>query len=287
VKTERRVLIVAILLLALVVIALDGYSLGRVPVSVTQDEVLLGLNAHAIATSGRGVTGEFLPLYFPMYGALATNIWAQPILIYLTAVFLKVLPFSEWAIRSPTVLIGAIDAVLMFLIARQMFKHSGWAFIAAGLFVLTPANFIHSRLAMDYIYPLPFLLGWLFAMTLLAERPRLWLAFGGAVLLGLGFYSYIAAIVMMPLYFVIACLLVLKTSARPLKLFVALAVGFLLPLLPAAWRLFHHPAALSSTATRYELSGAAWMHFYFITDRVSLYWYFFNPSYLFLTGGLK
>jgi hypothetical protein len=121
--------------------------------------------------------------------------------------------------------------------------------------------------------------------------------------LGVGFYSYIAAIVMMPVYFAITCGL-LALRRRPLGDFGVALAGFALPLVPIVPWVLAHPDAIARTAKRYELYGIAHsspllnvrtalfrsiresLHFYAITERVSLYWYYFNPSYLFLTGGL-
>ena len=49
----------------------------------------------------------------------------------------------------------------MFFIVRRLFKCDWLACAAAGMLAMTPAHFILSRYALDYLYPLPFLLGWL------------------------------------------------------------------------------------------------------------------------------
>ena len=84
---------------------LYGHRLAFAPPHAEIDEVLIGLNAHAIASTGRDLRGERLPLY----SQTAEHSWYQPFVIYLTAVALTVLPFSEWAVRVPTVCIGVVD----------------------------------------------------------------------------------------------------------------------------------------------------------------------------------
>ncbi len=292
-----------ILLLALATVALYGTRLSDAPMYLGQDEVFFGITAHSIASTGRDLGGRLLPLYFQWPAEISTNVFYQPMLIYSTALLLKAVPLSEAAIRAPTVVVGLADVVLMYVVALRIFKRESSAVLAAVLLLLTPAHFIHSRFAMDYLYPVPFVLGWLLGLLVFIEEGRPWTLFASTLALGVGFYSYIAAVVMMPMYFVITCGF-LVFQKRPLRDYGVAAAGFALPLVPIVPWLLTHPDAVALTARRYELYGAAHagpllsarttilrslresLHFFFITERVSLYWYFFNPAYLFLTGGL-
>src|SRR5215204_4001227 len=197
-----RPTLLAILLLAAAVAALYAYRLSDSPIYLTPDEVVIGLDAHALATTGADLRGRTLPLYFQIDEfRVKGTIWYQPLIMYVTAAVLTIAPLTEWAIRSPAVLIGVIDVVLMFLLLRRLFPESSLAWLGAIFLALSPAHFTHSRFAMDYIYPLPFILGWLYALSVyLSSRRRTALAIAG-LCLGLGFYSYIAAIVLMPALF--------------------------------------------------------------------------------------
>src|SRR5262245_44007173 len=98
--------------------------LGYAPIYLAHDEVNFALTAHAIAHTGRDLNGERLPLVFHIvtrYGRYYTT----PVVIYTTALFMRVLPLSEWAIRFPTALVGVIDVVLAFLVARKLFAREG------------------------------------------------------------------------------------------------------------------------------------------------------------------
>src|SRR5439155_23480693 len=127
------------------------------------------------------------------------------VLVYVTSGFLTVLPFSEWSVRLPSAFLGTLDVVLLYVLARRVFGRRRHAALAAILLMLTPAHFIHSRIAMDYLYPVPFVLGWLLGLLVFIEEGRPWTLFASTLALGVGFYSYIAAVVMMPMYFVITC----------------------------------------------------------------------------------
>src|SRR5688572_31289717 len=113
-ETDPRSLLL-LALLAVAGIALYATRLGDVPAYVMHDEAQGALQAHAIATTGRDLSGRLLPLYFtePEFPP-----GRDPLLIYVTALGLKVLPFSEAAARTPTALIAVLNVVLTFVVAR-------------------------------------------------------------------------------------------------------------------------------------------------------------------------
>src|SRR5262249_3440270 len=140
-------------------------SLSGAPRFLIRDEVFSGLTADAISRTGADLQGTRLPVFFKMdpekYGS---PIWFQPILMYAIAGTLKVLPFSEASVRLPTAVAGVISVVLIYLIGLRLFENDYLAVIAAVMFAVTPAQFIYSRVAMDYSTPLPFILGWMLCL---------------------------------------------------------------------------------------------------------------------------
>jgi 4-amino-4-deoxy-L-arabinose transferase-like glycosyltransferase len=264
--------------------------------------VLFALHAHSIATTLHDTNGRLLPLYFQM-PQIGENVWFHPIIVYAMAPILAVLPLSDFAVRLPSVLVGLIDVALLYFIAARLFRSDGWALIAAALLALTPSHFIHSRLAMDYLYPVPFALGWLLCLQIFLERRETRWLFAATSCLGVGFYSYIASVGMMPLYLAMTLACVWATLERPLRAAAVAVAGFAWPLVPLIW-IAWHPAFVAQTLTRYQVgqsvasghpAGASLSvvlsglrnvaRFSEISGRISLYWYFFDPSYLFLTGG--
>jgi 4-amino-4-deoxy-L-arabinose transferase-like glycosyltransferase len=146
---------------AVLIVLLYATRLEYAPIYLHHDEVLNAVNAADIAATGRDASGRFFPLYFHVGG----NYWATPIVAYTTAVALIVAPLSEVTIRMVSVIVGLIDIVLVFAIARSMFRRSSAAAVAAVLLALTPAHFIHSRVAFDQIYQVVFVLAWLWCLA--------------------------------------------------------------------------------------------------------------------------
>lgn len=227
----RRALWSGLLLVA--VCALYAIDLGRAPIYLHDAEVLFALHARSIATTAHDTNGRLLPLYFQM-PSIGENVWFHPVIVYWMALFLGSLPMTEWAVRLPSVFVGLLDVVLMYLIGRRLFHSSRWGSLAAALLALTPAHFMHSRIAMDYLYPVPFVMAWLLCLLSFLERRRTWVLFLGVSLLGVGVYSYIASVIMMPVYLLMTWAVLYATSSRSLRLYVVSVAGFVWPL-PCSW----------------------------------------------------
>jgi 4-amino-4-deoxy-L-arabinose transferase-like glycosyltransferase len=287
---------VGLLLLAGVAV-LYARRLGEAPVYLSPDEAIIAVDAHSLATTGRDVHGTRLPLFFKiqMRGEERMG-WFMPVIFYSMAAVLKVLPLSEVSARLPSVFVGLTDIVLVFFIARRMFKDQALALIAAAMLALTPAHFILSRYALDYLYPVPFVLGWLLCMLAYLESGRLRTLFAATFVLGVGFYSYIAAVLMAPVYLLFTAGLLFHARKRGRDYLVA-AAGFAIPLILFVPWYLAHPTAFADTASRYELydtsamSALQGLRSFFsynnIESRAATYWSFLNPSFLFFTGDLQ
>lgn len=266
------------------ILLLYGSGLDHTPPHLHHDEALIALQSHSIATTGRDLQGRLLPLYFHM-PQVEERAWYQPVIVYVTALFLQVLPTTEASFRFPSAVVAAIDVLLMFLVARRLFGSDRWGWVAALLLATTPAHYVLGRVAFDFIFPLPFVLGWLLALLIYLDRREPWRLFVATTILGLGFYSYIASVAMMPLYLALTFyalfahrLLTVRTAA------IAIA-GFAWPLMLLIPWLLTHPSFVNDALVRYSVDTDSRFRFSAIAKRVSLYWSFFDPGFLFLMGG--
>src|SRR5262245_33498155 len=236
--------------------------LGTAPIYLAPDEVVVGIEAHAIATTGRDAFHHrLLPLYFEfnrvLYdagGEQIRNSWLPPAIFYTTALTLKTLPLSEFAIRLPTAIVGIVSVLLLYFVARRLFTREWLAVTAAVLLMLTPAHFIHSRLATDYLYPVPFMLAWLLCLLRHLEKASERDLFASTLCLGIGIYSYAAAAVVMPLYFVMTLAVLLK-ERQPRRAYLVAAAGFLIPAaLCVPWLLVHRNM-IGDVLTKYDMTA--------------------------------
>jgi hypothetical protein len=116
----------------------------------------------------------------------------------------------------------------------------------------------------------------------------------GSALLGVGFFSYLASVFMMPIYFAITCLALVASRASR-RAYAVVAVAFAGPLLLLVLFVLRHPQIVTDFAHRYNVYDTArWnvlqgMHefanYTSLTQRAYLYWMYFNPSYFFFSGG--
>jgi 4-amino-4-deoxy-L-arabinose transferase-like glycosyltransferase len=209
------------------------HAFGDAPIYLGGDEARFATAAHAIASTGRDLNGDRLPLFFHMTDSQAANDgstrWYQPVLFYLIALVLKVLPLTESSVRIPTALVGLLDVLLMYVVARRLFQSAFYATLAALSLALTPAHLIFSRQALDYICVLPFVLGWLACLTASLDTGSVWLSLAAGLLLGLGFYSYIAAWLMTPMCLMLTWAVQRGSHPRARLASLAAGVGFACP----------------------------------------------------------
>jgi 4-amino-4-deoxy-L-arabinose transferase-like glycosyltransferase len=251
--------------------------LGDVPAYLMHDEVQGALQAHAIATTGRDLSGRLLPLYFtePEFPP-----GRDPVLVYVTAAGLKLLPFTEWGTRAPTALMAVLNVVLMFVAARSLFQSTAIGLVAALMLLLTPVHFIRGRLLLSPLYTLPFILGWLWALARFEARPGPRRLAAAAGWLALGAYSYLAAVVMMPVYLLLTLAIGYRShGARAVRWAVA---TFAMVLVPMVLWYATHPERNAQIVSAYQLDDAnAQLP---IARWIRSYWAFFDPSFLFVSG---
>jgi 4-amino-4-deoxy-L-arabinose transferase-like glycosyltransferase len=275
-----RAALAGVLLLAsfLYIRALDG-----VPVYIGWDEARFALQGHAIATTGRDLNAHRTPLFFhntdPLIPNNSSRIWWQPVLIYLIAAVLRVAPLSEWSVRLPIAILAILDVWLIYAIARRLFVNPWYAVLAAAMLALTPAHLIFARMASDYFCPIPFALVWVWCLLRCIQTDSPWLPAATGLVLGVGLYSYIAAWIIMPFYLGVT-LVVLWLAGKPRRAHAEVLGGFAVALLPLVPWIWWHP-----DMPRNLFSGYAVKTSLDLAERVSLYWDYFNPSYLFFSGG--
>jgi len=263
----------------------SGRNLGSAPVYLYHDEAIYALNAVSLLANGHDLNGLRLPLFFHTFA------WVPPIAIYSKALTFLFLPVSEATTRLPGVLTLAVDVVLTYYVGRRYFRRESLAVLSAVFVILTPAHFMHGRLATDHISGVPFFIAYLLLMLTYFDERRLPSLVAATTCLGLGIYGYNGALPEMPVFlaFTLAVLWFLPT--RTVRPYAAALGGFALALAPFFIWLIVHPEHLGDQVKSYVASGAAAgpanpgaALYAALVPRLDAYWNFFDPAMMFFTG---
>lgn len=258
------------------------------PPHLTHDEIKFALQAKAIADTGRDINGRLLPVYFVEPGF---SVGRDPLCIYVTAGVLSVLPLGEASIRLATVIVSAISVGVLYALALAVFASPFVAGIVAATMALSPTHFIHGRLALSVIYPVPFTIMWLLMLRRYLARGGPWNATAIGVVLGAGVYGYLAAAIMMPVYLAATCVVLLGRGDR--RGITRIVLAFAMTLVPvvlwqavepdryaniiSAYRLFEAQPGIEPRPVPVDEDGP-------LSRRIDTFWAAFDPGTMFFTG---
>ncbi len=173
------------------------WCLEQAPPYLNQDEAGFGLASYLLATSSRDAFGNFLPvfiLYFD-HGELGNALicyWAIP--------FVKLIGLSPVSLRLSMVAAGMVSLLLFGVLSWKLTRDRWVSLLGVWLLATSPLFFIQSRIFLDPLLTVPFVIGWLICLAQFdssGDRRHLLLA---SVVLGVGAYSYSTARMLMPLY---------------------------------------------------------------------------------------
>lgn len=283
--------------------ALYTYQLDRVPAFLTLDEAHFSVHAHAIATTGRNLNGDLLPMLISLEDPEGEPIalpWGPthylPFGMYLIAGALQVLPLNEVTVRLPSALLGGVvNVLLVYLAAAALFRDRRAAWCSAVLLAMTPANVISSRQAIDSVCQLPFTLGFLWCLGRYLQSPQPRYALAAGVILGAGIYAYVTSVVFMPFFLTLFWLTAWRAGTLDRPTWGWSLAGFALALAPMLLWLLAHPDAFASLRLQYNRAdpGSATVMETIaaggigeaVREFIRIYWSYFDPSFLFVQGG--
>lgn len=289
---NSRLALIGLLAASAVVYA---WRLGDAPIAVSNDESHFAFHSYSLATTGRDLNGVRFPMFVEMTDPLlpevpGTAYW-QPFLFYLTAAFLTVLPLTEWSIRLPVVLVALVSIALMYAVVVEAYGKRWLALIAAALLALSPSLFIMSRQAIDYVCPVPFGLGWLWCLARYLRTGSVRSMAGAGLVLACTALAHISGWALVPIRVVITLAALAYWRRLDRRTVAAFAIGLAAPAAFVAGWLAAHPIVAHELFARYGIIyDERWARYVAqtsltVSERVSLFWDYFNPSFLFFAGG--
>ncbi len=265
------------------------YLVPAAPSPPSVDEVALMRQAQSVATSGRDTDGHAAQLYF----RASEEHWLQPVPVYATAL-VSALVSGSMAARLASTIVGALNVGLIYLLMRRLCPNRWGPLATAALLAITPAHLAFARSGVDAIYSLPFVLVWLIGLRDFLDRGDQWHLTAGVFALGVGAYTQPSAPLTMGFLFAITCAALWITGARGIRAYAGIVTAFALPLSIAGLWFAAHPSSYADTFGRWVIHAAhlrspmdgirAFLNWTTLGTRTSLYWGFFDPSWLFFNA---
>jgi len=188
-KLEKTLLILVLILAAL----LRLYHLVSNPPSLYWEEAALGYDAYSILKTGKDFHGRSWPIIaFESFGDYKPSGY-----FYATVPFVAIFGLTPLAVRFPSALFGILTVLLVYLLAKHIFKKPSVSILGAFLLAISPWHLQFSRAGFEANLGLFFVcLGaWLFLKAL--KQPKyLYLSILSFVL---SLYTYHANRVFVPL----------------------------------------------------------------------------------------
>ena len=239
--------------------------------------------AQAIAAGGGAPEGLFIPA--------GGELWLQPLAVYPAATMLRAGLPTGWALLMPGLAAGVCAIVFTYLLGARVAGRRG-GLVAAVLLASAPGFLSSMRIGDGTVLMVPLVLGWTLSLMVYLERRRaLWLLIG-ACALGLSVYTQPAGVIAVPVYFVLGAVALWRAGES--RALAASAVAMSLMLLPAAIWFWQFSETYRDTFGRWlihaahvrsPLDGAiAATRWHVIARRVSVYWDYFSPTFLFVSG---
>ncbi len=221
----------------------------------------------------------------PLFFHVRDEHWRQPIGVYINAA-VRAIGGDDMSGRIASVVVGAINVALVFLIAHLLTGRALVGTFAAAILMFTPAHWSIAQLGTDAIFPVPLVLLWLWrSLRFFKSDTGLPIAAG---VLGLSVYSHPAGPLTAAFLWMLT-LIVARRRNRARRLVSTLIFG--LAWLPAAAWFYLHPDTYADTFGRWFVFAAhlrnpidgvlAFFNLNTLGTRAALYWDFWNPSWLF------
>jgi 4-amino-4-deoxy-L-arabinose transferase-like glycosyltransferase len=226
-----------LLIITLFAFGIRLYKINNYP-TLLWDEAALGYNAYSISQTLKDEYGQFMPLIFKSFGDYKPGFY-----VYLAVPFVTIFGLNEISVRLPSIILGALSPILLFLLIIEISpKSKKIAYIAALVCAFNPYNIHFSRGAWETnVLTFELILASYFFYKYINRQQSKYLFFS-ALIFGLSLFTYQAG--KMISLFLIIILFVLNFKSLQFK---KLLFSFIIPLgimaLPVAYGLFFNSNA--------------------------------------------
>lgn len=192
------------------------------------DESMLFANALSIVNNGTDLLGNKFPVYFPTWFIGGQS----PLGTYLSAFAVKLFGNNLFVLRLPALIVGCIGLVCSAKLGDLLFSKKEFKYAFVGLSAVSPWMIFSSCYVLDCNYMgYNLIFGILMLAKGLKQNKRIYYAIS-MLLFSLCFYSYIASVLVIPVFLAITYLILFvrkKISIGDCLLSVVLLLLFSIP----------------------------------------------------------
>lgn len=262
-------------------------GLSKYPPAITWDEASVGYNAYSIFHWGKDEWGKTLPLTFKSFGDDK-----NPVHVYLTAPFVGIFGLNDFATRASAAAFGVLNVLLVFFLAKSIFKSNVVGLLASLFLAVSPFNIQFSRFNHELNFAIFFFLAGVYLFYKALEEKKKRLILYSFLLLGIDLLTYQSAKIVTPPLVLLLIILNFKKLLKYKKQFILgfliylffISLNFIKPELLGGARLQQNKIALEEIQetvlfkkTNNEIWGISEVVFY-------RYKKYFEPEFLFISG---
>lgn len=195
------------------------FRLGVIPAGMHVDESTMAYDAYCIAHYGTDRHGIGFPFYFQNIANGQNSLY-----IYLAALLLHFLPFSITVVRIPAVICGAVCAVAMYFLVKELTNSQKWALLGPLFVTITPYYMSYQRWGLESpllfsLIPVAFLY---LIMAIKYDKVKYYVLSG--VWFGIVLYTYAISYFSVPLLLIGTCIYLIYLKKFLFRRIVALGI---------------------------------------------------------------
>jgi len=224
---KKALLPALVVLVTILAFVLRFYGVTQNPPSLNWDEASISYNAYSILNTGRDEWGKLLPVHFKSYGE-----YKLPAQVYASIPGIAIFGLNEFGVRITPVIYGTLTVLLLFLLAKELFKNRWIGLLSAFFLAISPWHIQLTKASFESSFSVFWVtLGaWLFTKGF--TNKKYWLL--SVVPFVISIYTYNAARVFTPLFLIALFLFYRKEIFKSTKtVFLGLLI-FALSMIPLA-----------------------------------------------------
>lgn len=275
----KKITIIFIFLIVFAGGFLRLYNLAGAPPSLNWDEAAWGYNAYSVSQTLKDEYGKVLPVFTRSFDE-----YKSTLPMYLMVPTIKIFGLNETGVRLPSAIIGTLSIVLIYLLAKELFKDEKVALVSALVFSIESWAVHLSRVYYDANEAMFFLL--LGFLLFLKSKSNIKLLPVSVFFFVISLYTYNSDKILVPLFLLIlfffnkSWILKIKEPVRRISLLLLVIL-----VLPFIYLAFKGQTFARVTTTNIfslwkdELSPKI---FFFAWDILGRLWAYFSPLNLFI-----